>query len=960
MKIAHILLFLLLATSLGAQNRVIITGLVDGTGPGAKPRALELYVDGTVDLADYRVQRYANGNTEPTNINLSGSYTDAFVYVVNGIDEFAEAFGGGADFANIIASGSVTGTGDDVFALLLNGQVVDLVGGNIGERENIYQDSYLYRISGTGPDPAWTPGNWTIPGNDVLDDKTLAEHGTIVPFGSYVVGSGNSGPDVSVTAASEPAEPGTDGSLTISLSEAAMNDVSITYSLAGTATRGQDYLDDKAGTLTISAGLLSNEVTFRVIDDNLIEGTETIDFAFVSISDSTYTTGAATRLELLDDDLGTAPIGIHLVQGGGETSPLAGNFVTVQAVVTATFKDGLQGFFIQEEDADVDEEESTSEGIFVFAPAINVAVGNLVTISAEVEERFGQTQLRGADAGATITVDAMVVPLPSATELRLPRADTLLEYLEGMRVTPVDMVITDVGNLARFGELSVTSSARIIQYTECNKPDSAGLAVYTSTIAGDILVIDDGRGGRDLNPVLLPNGDTLSAGSQVRAGQSISGLTGVLGYGFGRYRVQPTSTDGVSFSGNERPTAAPLVGGTLKIVSANVLNYFTTLGSRGADSEAELMRQEGKIIAALIELDADIVGLIEMENNDDIALARLTNTLSASSNKPYSYVVSPNSGDDQIKVALIYRSDRVTESGTAAALAEPASLFVGRNTNRVPLAQTFRIIDADAGMVGEEITVCVNHLKSKGGSCGSGDDDEYGGAGSCNGTRTAGARAIAEWLATDPTGTGETDILIVGDLNAYRMEEPIVAFELAGYQNTKTLTVSPGQFPCGGGPPSYVFGGQWGSLDYALASPSLAARITGATAWTVNAPEPSVLDYNTEGASDQLYAPDYYRFSDHDPIVVGIDYSDIIDKVSNSAVSDSRVELRRSGQSSYTFEKMTRRGRYFVSTPTGQVIMKGRVNAVGGTVDLAGLPAGVYFIVVREAGYGQATFKVLR
>ena len=951
------LLFSLLLT---AQDQVIITGLLDGTGPGAKPRAVELYVAGTVDLTDYAIERYANGGTEPTAIALSGIYTDAFVYVVNGTEEFAQAFGTAGDFANIIASGTVTGTGDDVFTLTRSGTLIDQVGGTIGEREDVYQDSYLYRNDGTGPDAAWIPANWAIPGNDVLDGKTLAEHGTIVPFGTYVATTMPTGPTVSVTGGSDVAEPATDGSFTVTLSAASNQDFTFTYRLTGTATVDEDYIDTNAGTSIIPAGATSTTLSITALDDALIEGTESIDFTFTSLTDSTYTVSGEASISVLDDDLGSAPIAIHIVQGNGDASPLVDNIVTVQAVVVGEFTEGLSGFYLQEEDADADQDSTTSEGIFVFAPDFVANVGDLLTVTATVEERFGQTQLRGADAGATIVLEASNQALPTAATLTLPRTDSQLEALEGMRVRPQDLVITDVNSLARFGEVTVTSGERLIQYTECNLPDSAGLAAYTALQAQDQLVIDDGRGGSNLTPIRLPNGDTLTADSEVRAGQTISGLTGVLGYGFNRYRVQPTlsATDVVTFSGNERPTAAPAVGGTLKVVSANVLNYFTTLGSRGADTEEELQRQEDKIVAALAELSADIVGLIEIENND-VALARLTDAVSVRTGLPYRFVISPNTGDDQIKVALIYRSDRVEESGTAAALATPASLFIGRNTNRVPLAQTFRIIDGDAGLVGEEITVCVNHLKSKGGSCGSGDDDN-GGAASCNGTRTAGAVAIGEWLATKPTGVDEEDVLIIGDLNAYRMEDPIMAFLDAGYLNTKTLPGAADKFPCAGGPPSYVFGGQWGSLDYALASGSLASKIAGATAWTVNAPESPILDYNTEGSSDALFAPDFYRFSDHDPIVVGIDYASVIDKVRSSAPTDSPVELRRTGLSSYSFAGMVASGKYFVSSAAGRVLQRGRVEPVGNRFDLDGLPAGVYFVVLREPGVGQATFKLVR
>ena len=630
-----------------------------------------------------------------------------------------------------------------------------------------------------------------------------------MPFGSYRAGGGNTGPTVDVSVRSDAAEPATDGEFAIALSEASATDLVLTYTLSGSGTEGLDYVDTGGGSLTIAAGGTSTVLLLTTLDDQLIEGSETVEFVFGSLSDSTYSAGPGATLTISDDDLGSATIGIHLVQGSGETSPLAGNVVTVEGIVTGDFVDGLGGFYLQEEDSDVDQDSTTSEGIFVFAPDAEVSVGDRVSVTAEVEERFGQTQLRGGDAGASITVEAGGASLPTPRALQLPRADSLLEYLEGMLVAPEDLVITDVGSLARFGELGVTSGERLIQYTECNRPDAAGLGAYLDSIGRDQLVIDDGSSQRDPSPLRLVNGDTLSAGSQVRAGQTIAGLTGVLGFGFNRYRLQPTETAGLTLSGNDRPTAAPTVGGTLKVVSANVLNYFTTLASRGADTQEEFVRQEDKIVAALTELDADIVGLIEIENNGNAALARLTQVLSDRSGKPYAFVSSPNTGDDQIKVALIYRSDRVAESGTAAALAEPAGLFIGRNTNRVPLVQTFRIIDTGAGSVGEQLTVCVNHLKSKGGGCGAGDDDD-GGAGNCNGTRTDGARAIVDWLATDPTGTGENDVMIIGDLNAYRMEDPIRVFEEAGYLNTKTRNGSQGSFPCGGGPPSYVFGGQWG------------------------------------------------------------------------------------------------------------------------------------------------------
>ena len=442
MKLFPLFLILLLSATGVAQDRVIITGLLDSPAPGARPRALELYVQGTVDLGDYTVERYANAGTEPTNIALEGSYTDAFVYVVNGTDEFATAFGTAGDFANVIPNGNVTGTGDDKFALVSNGTRIDQVGGMIGERENIYQDSYLYRQDGTGPDGDWAPDNWNIPGNDVLDGEELADYPTLVPFGSYRAGGGNTGPTVDVSVRSDAAEPATDGEFAIALSEASATDLVLTYTLSGSGTEGLDYVDTGGGSLTIAAGGTSTVLLLTTLDDQLIEGSETVEFIFGSLSDSTYSAGPGATLTISDDDLGSATIGIHLVQGSGETSPLAGNVVTVEGIVTGDFVDGLGGFYLQEEDSDVDQDSTTSEGIFVFAPDAEVSVGDRVSVTAEVEERFGQTQLRGGDAGASITVDAGGASLPTPRALQLPRADFLLEYLEGMLVAPEDLVIT--------------------------------------------------------------------------------------------------------------------------------------------------------------------------------------------------------------------------------------------------------------------------------------------------------------------------------------------------------------------------------------------------------------------------------------------------------------------------------------------------------------------------------------
>ena len=66
------------------------------------------------------------------------------------------------------------------------------------------------------------------------------------------------------------------------------------------------------------------------------------------------------------------------------------------------------------------------------------------------------------------------------------------------------------------------------------------------------------------------------------------------------------------------------------------------------------------------------------------------------------------------------------------------------------------------------------------------------------------------WLATDPTGTGDADILLIGDYNSYAMEDPITVIKNAGFTNLIESFLGPDAY-------SYVFDGQWGYLDHALA-----------------------------------------------------------------------------------------------------------------------------------------------
>jgi hypothetical protein len=134
---------------------------------------------------------------------------------------------------------------------------------------------------------------------------------------------------------------------------------------------------------------------------------------------------------------------------------------------------------------------------------------------------------------------------------------------------------------------------------------------------------------------------------------------------------------------------------------------------------------------------------------------------------------------------------------------------------------------------------------------------------------------MADWLATDPTDSGDSDTLIIGDLNAYAKEDPIAALQSGGYTDLVA------QFG-GASAYGYVFDGQLGYLDHALANDSLQPQVAGVAEWHINADEIPLFDYNDdartadeatfeeESDSLPLYEPNEFRTSDHDPVIVGL------------------------------------------------------------------------------------------
>jgi len=584
---------------------------------------------------------------------------------------------------------------------------------------------------------------------------------------------------------------------------------------------------------------------------------------------------------------------LYLVQGVGDSSPIEGSNITVSGVVTGDFQNGdannqhnLSGFFIQSDNPDADAE--TSDGLFVFdgsTPATDVNVGDVVQVEGEVLEYFGETQIRATSV--TITGSGSIAPL----DIALPNDVTAnsdgieipnLEHYEGMLVrVPQALTVVSLYEMERFGEVLLAANGRNFQFTNQNAPDVDGNTAHQREFVSLKLMLDDGQSLQNATPIRYLYPDlSQSPNYSIRLGDSVTGLTGNIRYSRGSgssgketYRLVPQS-DPVFVNDNPREENPPLVGGNLRVATFNALNYFTTIDTgpdtcgpagdancRGANNNEEFTRQSGKILNALNRLDADIVGLIELENNASESINSLVAGLNNfAGSTVWSFIDTGTIGTDAIRVALLYKTTTVLPVGAHAVLDSSVDSRFLDTSNRPMLLQTF-----EQRSNNERFSVAIGHLKSKGSSCDFlGDPDLGDGQENCSVTRTNATLALADWLATDPTGSGDPDFLIFGDLNSNLQENPITTLAAAGYVNVLELHVGTVAY-------SFQYKGQSEALDHGLVSPSLLGQVTGAAEWHINTDEPRVLDYNLEFGRDpalfDISSP--FRASDHDPIVIG-------------------------------------------------------------------------------------------
>ena len=534
---------------------------------------------------------------------------------------------------------------------------------------------------------------------------------------------------------------------------------------------------------------------------------------------------------------------IASVQGDATKSPMRKQTVTVQGIVTLIQND--QGLYIEEPDSDGD--SRTSNAIFIQSTDLPAGVrpGSLISARGMVSELgkgyFSLTAIIRVDeliqcaTGQTLPITAVTLPLDN----------TGREALEGMRIQIDEpMVVT---NAYQLGRGNMTLSANGIQFTPTEimapGPDTAGLLARNRASALPVMLAESTD-----HPELLVSGSPVSH------------ITGVMAHDGRALRVSLQSFTTGSDPGFALPASAQ--AGALRIVGMNLYNYFNGDGKgqgfptpRGAKTADGFEQQRDRIGAAIKVLDPHVLGVMELENDGfgpDSAAADFIRLAHDATGKTWAVArpTGDNTGSDKITVGLFYRKDQLEAIGPAQTLTGPEF-----RRSRQPLAQVFRKLPD-----GETTLVVVNHLKSKGSCLESGvDADQKDGQGCWNPMRLASAKKMSAWVKTIAASTGTDNILILGDMNAYRNEDPINAIRDAGF--TELMDKEQGQIY------SFVYFGQHGTLDYAFSSDALLPDVEQAFIWHVNAALPARM---------KLPQP-WLRFSDHDPVVVDIRQSSTSD-----------------------------------------------------------------------------------
>ncbi|WRS29224.1 ExeM/NucH family extracellular endonuclease [Actinomycetaceae bacterium MB13-C1-2] len=631
----------------------------------------------------------------------------------------------------------------------------------------------------------------------------------------------------------------------------------------------------------------------------------------------------------------------HPVSAAREAT--AGENVEAEGWVTATYPTGnLNGYVIQTAGSGgACDFAKTSEAIFVFLgagkPASDYpAIGDYVNVTGTRAAYQGLEQI-SSPVTTKITDTTGIAPAEPLT-CEWPGTEIERQAIQSMLFIPSgDLAVTNNYDANSYGSLTISTTGKPLQQPTDVAPEDSDL--YNATVAlndASKFILDDGSsmrfagagganiGNQKLTPPYVFNDGRTAVGAKVTFTKPV-----IVDYRNNSWTLntttQITPADALdddaypatfTASAPGAPTLESLGNPDVVVGGFNLENYFpinqggnwkvactsyndndgnpittnrcpdytengvTVTGPRGAWDKANLDRQTAKLVPAINNLDASVLGIMELENSYKLSFgdkdqagasaAYLVDQLNAAAGyAKWDYIVpdvdnaEPINQQDVMYPGIIYQPEDVTPIGDNLILNDQSGEGEAFGNARAPFGQAFE----PAGG-GEPFFFVANHFKSK--SCSTG---MTGGAQGCfNEDRTNQANALAAWIEVVlpelSANTGKTveDVVLVGDFNAYTFEDPMLAFYEAGYANVNVENGTPVQS-------SYNYGGMDGSLDHVIISESALDRATGHAIWDINGSQSIAYNYSrfnaTGGEFVQGLADTPLRSSDHSPAVVG-------------------------------------------------------------------------------------------
>ena len=359
------------------------------------------------------------------------------------------------------------------------------------------------------------------------------------------------------------------------------------------------------------------------------------------------------------------------------------------------------------------------------------------------------------------------------------------------------------------------------------------------------------------------------------------------------------SLESCEFVGNTRAdmekgydsVAVNMRGEANVIVCCMNLEYYlveTVNGDMGPASSAEHQKQRTKVSKALAKINADLYGFVEIEQGQS-ALKEIATDLTKNTGRKFSYINDGGSASGTYtKAGYVYCSDRLKPYGNLR--------HNNQGVSNRKKTQAFEDINT-----GERFLFSVNHFKAKSGR-GSGDKTYF----------------------------GDEDILIMGDLNAYAMEDPITTLKDGGMIDLHREFHADSSY-------SYVYRGYAGYLDHALCNKTLYPQVTGMVAYHINSDESD--NYTYDKSNDLTM----FRSSDHDPVIVGL-------RLDRTAIYNPDVHLNNYEvyyEGATPCIRNAKGGEYRIYRMDGSVVKIAKIDAAEQQID--GLKQGIYILNI----YGQ-------